>query len=190
MMMQCRPSMGGEVRIDTGSRRPYFRKVYFVAAFIIAVILFMPGSISAEEGFGVLGVEFPVMVDNDWLLDSDEVPFSTFHLKLDLKFYLSPEGTVDSFTYSPDSRQVYIDRISNSLKNIRFYPARINDTAVSFTLPAELLFWQWFGKRHADLRLPYNEPECHKSEVLIEKALKLGTVEVHAESPVRACGRY
>ncbi|UCD94232.1 MAG: hypothetical protein JSU69_10790, partial [Candidatus Zixiibacteriota bacterium] len=172
-MVQYRQGIRREVRIDTGSWRAYFRGVYFVAAFIVAVILCLPGPVFAGEGFSVLGVEFPAMDSTDWLLESDVVSFTPFPLKFDMLFYLSTDGTVDSFTYSPETKQIYIDRVTNSLESIHFYPARINDTAVSFILPAELLFSYKYGKRYADLRLPYNEPECHKSRALIEKTLRL-----------------
>jgi hypothetical protein len=153
--------------------QPYLDTVFFIAAYIFAILVWFPGTAYAEKSFSLLGVDFPAVDNKSWLLESDVVPFSPFQLKFDMLFYLSAEGTVDSFSYSPASGEAYIQRIDSSLKNIRFYPATINDTARPFILPGQLLFFDKYGKRQVELQLPYDEPECYKSRALIEKALTL-----------------
>lgn len=146
--------------------------VFLIPIFLFCFIMIAYGA----EGFNLLGVDFPSIGTEDWLLDSDTVLYSRLPSKFDIEFYLSPAGSVDSFSYSPLEKNIYVEKISTSLSSIEFYPAKINNVAVPFILPAELVFQPMFGSPYVELRLPYHEPECYLVKPLIEKTLELNEI--------------
>jgi len=127
----------------------------------------------ADEVFSVLGLDFPVLDETTWPSAEDTVAFAPYPVMVELVFYLSPAGEVDSFIYEPSSSEPYIESVRRSLEGLSFHPAVMRDSAVSFVLPARLRFEKERGRPRAVFHLPYSEPDCRKSPYEIDRALKL-----------------
>jgi len=145
----------------------------FRIIFFAGISLFLSLPLSMAEDFEILGVEFPAIEAEGWIVDRAILPHSQFPDKSNLLFYLSTSGTVDSLHYTPEKKKTYIDGVINSLKQIRFYPASINDSIVPFILPAELIFVTRRDGPDAYLRFPFEEEACIKRKGMLEKTLEL-----------------
>jgi hypothetical protein len=146
---------------------------------LLLIFLVFSGSYADDKKLVLLGVEFPSIEYENWLLDGDKVLMPPFPIKYDLLFYLSSKGKVDSFVYSPENRPYLIDSISNSFKGMQFYPARYNGEAIPFILPAEITFKKKYTYKEKLIPVfPYREPDCVRNRKLIERCLELNGFEL------------
>jgi len=127
---------------------------------IIAVMLCPVLALTDSEPFTILGFEIPSIENENWLLETDRVPTYSFHLTVEMLFFVSDSGAVDSIQFTSEKDSLYLKNIWNSLSNIRFYPARFNGKAIPFIVPAKIRFENRYGRSNMSLEFPFQEPDC------------------------------
>jgi len=127
----------------------------------------------ASDNPVILGVEFPAPTEAGWMTGNEKIHFTPYPLQFDIVFYISVEGSVDSVSYPPQRRDIFIKSVMGILKNTRFYPASVNGIPTAFILPAILEFRPEDNKPGLYLHVPFDEPACEMKNRLVEKALSL-----------------
>lgn len=127
--------------------------------------------VRASENPLILGIEFPSPDGDFRLAAGDTVLFTPYPLKFEVHFYLTSSGMVDSFSYTPEKREIYIEKISESLRRLRFFPTRIDGVEEPFILSAEINFKPVFKRPQLFLSFPFDEPACEFKSHLVEKTL-------------------
>ncbi len=160
----------------TFDRRPIseYNSIMKIPVFVLGMLILLVGaSLSEETAFTLLGVEIPAIENKNWILETDTVLYTMYPMTFDLQFFVSDKGTVDSFKTIQADFPDYINKISNSLGNILFYPARYEGRAIPFVIPARLIFYSRKFGMQVDIQLPYEEPECSKRKFQLEEMLEL-----------------
>lgn len=73
-----------------------------------------------------------------WLLPGDIIPTVSYPAKLELTFYLSDSGEVDSLRFLPFAHDPVLNYFRKSLHALKFRPAAIDGKNIPYLLPAEL----------------------------------------------------
>lgn len=144
----------------------------------VLLILCLFSAAQASDNPLILGVDFPSLDGGFQVAAGDTILFTPYPLEFDVHFYLSPGGTVDSFTYSPAKREIYINKISETLQRLRFFPTHVDGIAEPFILSGELIFKPVFKRPQLFLNLPFDEPTCDLNSHLVEKTLRLNGYEL------------
>jgi hypothetical protein len=145
--------------------------------FLTILLVFLFG-IGQGELIPALNLELPVVKEMGWPVEGDTVLYSRIPLKYNVLIYISPSGTVDSFTYSPHEGERFVERMANSLRSIEFWPARWRDSSISFVLPTELIFMPELGRSSAKLNLPLGTNDGPERYLAIVRALELSGFEL------------
>ncbi|MEW5922656.1 MAG: hypothetical protein AB1746_01570 [Candidatus Zixiibacteriota bacterium] len=135
-------------------------------------------SAPASENPSILGIDFPSLDGDIQLAAGDTILYTPYPLQFDIHFYLSSTGTVDSFSFSPPKREIYINKIGETLRRLRFFPPRIGGNDEPFILAGEIGFRAVFNRPRLFLNLPFDEPSCELNFHLVEKTLRLNGYEL------------
>jgi hypothetical protein len=163
-----------------------------ISAIIGLIFLFLVTPVMGKEKFSLLDVTFPTLKGNFpdtaapvnlwdrgglgselWLLPGGKISPSENPVEDQLLFFLSIKGLVDSVTFTPGSDSERTGGVANSLKALRFNPARLKNKAIPFVLPARLISGRRFRQPRATLYMPYNPGSGIKDRPLLERALEL-----------------
>ncbi len=142
-------------------------------AAIIIILLCLATDADSEE-FSILGLEFPVLKHKNWLLPEDKLPVGSIPVEIDLVFFISQEGQLDSMRFKPENRKNFLDKVSKSLNSLTFYPALYENIPIPFILPARIIF----NRTGIIFELPYDDNTCQKNRGLINKALELNGFDI------------
>ncbi len=162
--------------VDMVSSQTYFHEMQKIGIVLLFTVLILPVSIYGVDGsYSWQDIEFPIVRQGNWLMESDTIYNIYFPHKYDLIFFIDGEGDVDSLKYSTGKRDIYIEGIYSSLENLKFFPARWAKEPVPFILPAEIEFFVPFNKPIANIRYPFDYEDCRLNPHVYRRMLNEGS---------------
>ncbi|MFH2035742.1 MAG: hypothetical protein ABIJ45_05010 [Candidatus Zixiibacteriota bacterium] len=165
-------------KIDSQNPRAYFQSMWKLWLIIVLSVLNPALSFSESEPFTILGFEIPSIENEDWLLSTDRIPIYSIPITVEMLFFISSEGMIDSIQFIPEDRSKYVKNITESLNNIKFYPARYQGCPIPFIVPARIYFINRYGRSTMNLELPFQEPSCDKRKEYLKECLEINGIHL------------
>jgi len=155
-----------------------YNRVMFMKYLLCLAVIFLPQLSGADDGMELLGLKLPSLLTESWILGENIVPYAPFPMKFDLLFYLSSEGTVDSFVCLNDSSSVFIERMARSLESLVFSPAQKGGLPTTFIQKGEMIFRSTRGKTTVELLFPGDEIAGDRNHSEIVRTLEINGVAI------------